>query len=144
LFHREASEPDWQRSKPNATVYLPKEGEHHDGDNEMFIVFKAPKSEELLGMWTQSSVESRGDHRIMLARASDGHRWSQPQRIIGTTPGTRESQVSWGVPIVARTGRTRIRRAGWARSMLWATSADFEQVELAAEARAHKAGRYNA
>ncbi|MFZ2644085.1 MAG: hypothetical protein WA117_24045 [Verrucomicrobiia bacterium] len=46
---------DWQRSKPNVTVYLPKEGEHHDGDNEMFIVFKAPKSDELLGMWTQAA-----------------------------------------------------------------------------------------
>ncbi|MCX6899187.1 MAG: sialidase family protein [Verrucomicrobia bacterium] len=96
---------DWKRSKPDVTVYLPKEGEHHDGDNEMFIVFKAPKSDELLGMWTQSSVEGRGDNRIMLARSSDGRRWSQPQRIIGTTPGTKEPQASWGVPIVARTGR---------------------------------------
>ena len=96
---------DWKRSKPDVTVFLPKEGEHHDGDNEMFIVFKAPKSDELLGMWTQSSVEGRGDNRIMLARSSDGRHWSQPQRVVGTAPGTTEAQASWGVPIVSRTGR---------------------------------------
>jgi hypothetical protein len=32
-------------------------GTPSDGDNEMFIVFQAPQSDELLGMWTQSSVE---------------------------------------------------------------------------------------
>lgn len=96
---------DWRRSKPDLVVYLPKEGEHHDGDNEMFIVFKAPKSEELLGMWTQSSVEGSGDNRIMLARSGDGIHWSSPQRIAGTPPGTKQPQASWGVPIVARTGR---------------------------------------
>ena len=96
---------DWKRSKPDVTVYLPKAGEQHDGDNEMFIVFPAPRSDELLGMWTQSSVEGRGDNRIMLARSGDGLHWSEPKRIVGTPPGTQEPQASWGVPIVARTGR---------------------------------------
>ena len=59
---------DWKRSKPDVVVYLPKGGSQHDGDNEMFIVFKAPKSDELLGMWTQSSVEGRGDRREMHER----------------------------------------------------------------------------
>lgn len=96
---------DWQRSHPDVTVFLPKGDEFHDGDNEMFIVFKAPKSDELLGMWTQSSVEGRGDNRIMLARSTDGTHWTEPVRIIGTAPGSSDPQASWGVPIAAKTGR---------------------------------------
>jgi hypothetical protein len=96
---------DWKRSKPDVAVYLPKGGSQHDGDNEMFIVFKAPNSDELLGMWTQSSVEGLGDNRVMVSRSSDGIHWSAPTRIAGTPPGTKEPQASWGVPIVARTGR---------------------------------------
>jgi hypothetical protein len=97
--------PEWQRTKPDVTVFLPKDGDAHDGDNEMFLVFKAPKGRELLGMWTQSSVEGRGDNRIMLARSRDGVKWSQPIRIVGTPPGTKEPQASWGVPLLSRTGR---------------------------------------
>ena len=54
---------------------------------------------ELIGMWTQSTVEARGDNRIMLARTADGVKWSQPVKIAGTTPGTSEPQASWGLPV---------------------------------------------
>ena len=101
---------DWKRSQPDVTVYLPRAGENqYDGDNEMFLVFKAPKSAELLGMWTQSSVEGHGDNRIMLARSGDGVHWTEPQRIAGTPPGEKPGPkyppAVWGVPIVSRTGR---------------------------------------
>jgi len=101
----QAAEEEWCRSKPDVVVYLPKGEKHHDGDNEMLLVFPAPKSDELLAMWTQSSVEGRGDNRLMLARTRDGVKWSEPVKIAGATPGTDESQASWGVPIVARSGR---------------------------------------
>jgi len=97
--------PEWQRSRPDVTVYLPQGGDSHDGDNEMLLVFPAPRSDELLATWTQSSVEGRGDNRIMIARSADGITWSEPQRIAGTPPGTRQPQASWGVPIVVETGR---------------------------------------
>jgi hypothetical protein len=60
-----AAEEEWRRSNPDVVVYLPKGGDHHDGDNEMLLVFPAPKSDGLIGMWTQSSVEGRGDNRII-------------------------------------------------------------------------------
>lgn len=96
---------DWRRSKPDVVVYLPKGGDHHDTDNEHFLVFPSPKGDELLALWTQSSVEGKGDNRTMLARSADGVQWSEPVRVRGTTPGTREPQASWAFPVVARTGR---------------------------------------
>jgi len=43
---------EWLRTNPDVIVYLPK-GEN-DGDNEHFLVFEAPKSEELIAIWTQT------------------------------------------------------------------------------------------
>ena len=99
---------DWRRSKPDVTVYLPKGVEHHDTDNEHFLVFPSPSGKELLALWTQSSVEGRGDNRAMLARSTDGVKWSEPQKIAGTTPGTKEPQAGWAFPVVAKTGRLYI------------------------------------
>ncbi|MDC0936084.1 exo-alpha-sialidase [Pirellulales bacterium] len=98
-------EKEWLRSDPDVVVYLPRGGEHNDGDNEHFLVFPAPKSEELLAMWTQSSVEDHGDNHIVLARSSDAENWSEPQWIYGTHKGTSEPQASWGFPVVSRRGR---------------------------------------
>ncbi|MBN1292039.1 MAG: exo-alpha-sialidase [Candidatus Latescibacteria bacterium] len=98
------SAKEWQRSNPDVAVYLPRG--INDGDNEHFLVFDAPKSKELLGMWTQSSVEGRGDNRIVLSRSMDGEMWSDPTVITGRGPGRiKELQASWGFPIVADTGR---------------------------------------
>ena len=97
---------EWLRTAPDVVVYLPKGGDaHHDGDNETFLVVPSTSSDELIGMWTQSSVEGRGDNRIMLSRSSDGTNWSTPAKVVGTTPGTDEPQASWAVPIVVRSGR---------------------------------------
>jgi hypothetical protein len=96
---------EWRRSHPDIVVYLPKGGEHHDGDNESFLVFESPNGEELLAMWTQSSVEGYGDNRTMLARSRDAVHWSKATQIAGTTPGTKELQSSWAFPVVSRRGR---------------------------------------
>lgn len=100
-----AAQEEWHRSKPDVVVYLPKGVEYNDGDNEMFIVTPSADGNELIGIWTQSTVEARGDNRIMLARSADGEKWSQPVKIAGTTPGTSEPQASWGLPVVVRSGR---------------------------------------
>ena len=92
---------EWKRSNPDIVVYLPKGGDLNDTDNEHFLVFEAPKSDELLVMWTQSSCEGRGDNHLVLARSSDGGNWSEPNLIVGTTPGGSEKQAGWGFPIVA-------------------------------------------
>ena len=96
---------DWERSNPDVVVYLPRGGDLNDGDNEHFLVFEAPKSDELLATWNQSTVEAHGDNHIMLARSSDGLNWSEPRWITGTHKGTHETQASWGFPVVSRSGR---------------------------------------
>lgn len=101
----EGTAEEWKRSNPDVVVYLPRGGDAHDGDNEMLLVFPAPKSEELIAIWTQSTVEAHGDNRQILSRSSDGLHWSEPVRIAGSRAGTGDPQASWGVPIVSRTGR---------------------------------------
>jgi len=96
---------EWRHTNPDIVVYLPKGGEYHDEDNEHFLVFRAPKGDELLALWTQSSMEGTGDNRLMLARTSDGENWSEPVRIAGARPGTSDQQASWGWPVVAKCGR---------------------------------------
>jgi hypothetical protein len=97
---------DWRRSNPDRIVYLPKGGDHADTDNEHFLVFESPKGDELLAMWTQSTVECFGNNHIMFARSSDGYVWSEPEIIAGAR-GLDDSglQASWGFPVVTRKGR---------------------------------------
>ena len=95
---------EWTRSKPDVTVYLPKQGGLNDGDNEHFLVFESPKG-DLLATWTQSSIEGNGDNHIMLARSSDGKSWAAPIKIAGPGPGEDIPETSWGFPIVSRKGR---------------------------------------
>lgn len=94
---------EWLRTKPDVVVYLPRG--LSDGDNEHFQVFPSPKGDELLAIWTQSSVEGRGDNRIAFARSLDGVNWSDPVILAGKGPGRNEPQASWAFPVVARTGR---------------------------------------
>ena len=94
---------EWKRSDPDFTVFLPTG--YHDGDNEHFLVFEAPKSDELLALWTQSSVEGRGDNRIVLARSFNQERWSDPVTLAGCPAGEQGKQASWGFPITADNGR---------------------------------------
>ncbi|MBN1421619.1 MAG: exo-alpha-sialidase, partial [Planctomycetes bacterium] len=97
-------EREWLRTKPDVIVYLPKG--IGDGDNEHFQVFQAPKGDELLAIWTQSSVEGRGDNRIAFARSFDGRAWSDPEILAGRGPARGdERQASWAFPVVARSGR---------------------------------------
>ncbi len=97
---------DWRRSDPDFIVYLPKGGDHADTDNEHFLVFESPRGDELLAMWTQSSVENFGNNHIMFARSSDGRAWSEPEIIAGSR-GLDDSglQASWGFPVVSQKGR---------------------------------------
>ncbi len=95
---------EWLRTNPDAIVYLPK-GEN-DGDNEHFLVFEAPLSDEFLAIWTQSSVEGRGDNRAVFARSKNGKKWSEPIVIVGKGPGRSDKrQASWAFPIVSKKGR---------------------------------------
>ncbi len=98
---------EYKRTNPDSVVYIPAEGpDHNDGDNEHFLVCNAPCSEELIAIWTQGSMEPSGDNHIVTARSEDGIHWSKPTWIYGTRKGTKETQASWGFPVVAsKTGR---------------------------------------
>ncbi|WP_352423365.1 sialidase family protein [Proteiniphilum sp.] len=99
---------EWKRTQPDIEVYVPTGAGHYNGDNEHFLVFKAPKSKELLGLWTQSSVEGKGDNHLVLSRSSDALKWSQPRYLVGTEYGKGGLQASWGFPIVSKGGRIYI------------------------------------
>lgn len=99
---------EWERSNPDIQVFLPTGSGIYNGDNEHFLVFKAPKSEELLALWTQSSVEGRGDNHLVMARSTDAENWSDPKYLVGAEYGTGGLQASWGFPIVSKNGRIYI------------------------------------
>jgi len=92
------------RTKPDVVVFCPTGS--NDTDNEHFLVFKAPKSDSLLAMWTQSSCEGYGDNKIVLSRSTDGVNWSSPKVIAGhRLHDGKTLQSSWAVPIVNSKGR---------------------------------------
>ncbi|SDE45830.1 BNR repeat-like domain-containing protein [Paenibacillus sp. UNCCL117] len=97
---------EWKRSEPDIQVYLPKQ-DIYTGDNEHFLVFQSPKG-EWLALWTQSSVEGHGDNHLVLARSRDQLNWSEPAYLIGSKPGEKGKQASWGFPVVADSGRIYI------------------------------------
>ena len=96
-----------QRSQPDYVVYCPKsvDGSTFDTGNEHFLVFDGPDG-SLMALWTQSSYEGAGDHRIMFARSEDnGATWAPPLRIAGPSKPEECYQASWGFPLVSKTGR---------------------------------------
>ena len=103
-------EKEIQRTKPDYIVYCPKsvDGSTFDTGNEEFHVFDGPDG-SLMAVWTQSSYEGAGDHRIMFSRSDDeGITWSSPMRIVGPAMPDDGYMASWGVPLLSKTGRIYI------------------------------------
>jgi hypothetical protein len=98
-------EVEWKRSNPDIKVFVPTGTGIYNADNEHFLVFNAPGNNELLALWTQSSVEGFGDNHLVLSRSKDAVNWSAPKYITGTEYGKRGLQASWGFPIVSEKGR---------------------------------------
>ena len=95
------------RSEPDYVVYVPKsiDGSTFDTGNEHFLVFDGPDG-SLMAVWTQSSHEGAGDHRIMFSRSEDeGISWSPPYRVVGATKPKEGLQSSWGFPLLSKSGR---------------------------------------
>lgn len=96
-----------RRSRPDFVVYRPGsvDGSTFDTGNEHFLVSEEPGG-GLLAVWTQSSFEGAGDHRIMMARSADGGRtWSPPSRVVGPERPGAGRMASWGFPLVSKSGR---------------------------------------
>ncbi len=99
---------EWKRSNPDIEVFVPTGSGIYNGDNEHFLVFEAPKSDELIAIWTQSSVEGRGDNHLVMARSKDTKNWSNPKYLVGAKYGKGGLQASWGFPLVTEKGRIYI------------------------------------
>lgn len=96
-----------RRTQPDYIVYRPQsvDGATFDTGNEHFLVFDGPNG-LLMAVWTQSSYEGAGDHRIVFSRSEDeGRTWAPPKRLVGPTKKGECHQASWGFPLVARSGR---------------------------------------
>ncbi|MCC6488138.1 MAG: exo-alpha-sialidase, partial [Candidatus Hydrogenedentes bacterium] len=95
---------EMQRSQPDYVVYVPKsvDGSTFDTGNEHFLVFDGPDG-SLMAVWTQSTHEGAGDHRIMFVRSGDGGKtWSEPKRIAGSPRKGEGNQASWAFPMVSK------------------------------------------
>ncbi len=96
-----------RRSGSDYVVYVPGsvDGSTLDNGNEHFLVFEAP-DDSMMAVWTQSTAEGAGDHRIMFSRsADDGVTWSKPLRIAGAARKGEGMQASWGFPLTSKSGR---------------------------------------
>lgn len=96
-----------QRTEPDYIVYRPKsiDGSTFDTGNEHFLVFDGPNG-DLMAVWTQSSHEGAGDHRIMFSTSpDDGHTWAEPTWIVGPKKKGDGYMSSWGFPMVSDKGR---------------------------------------
>lgn len=103
-----------QRTRPDYVVYVPKsmDGSTHDTGNEHFLVFDGPDGGAdragggLKVVWTQSTMEGKGDQRIVFSHSEDeGATWAPPRVIAGPTPPAQGPMASWGFPLVTRSGR---------------------------------------
>ncbi len=96
-----------RRSRPDYVVYVPKslDGSTFDTGNEHFLVFDGPDG-SLMAVWTQSTCEGAGDHRIMFSMSTDeGLTWSEPRRLAGSVRKGEGDQASWGFPVISKSGR---------------------------------------
>lgn len=96
-----------QRTKPDYIVYRPGsvDGSTFDTGNEHFLVFDGPDG-SLMTVWTQSSHEGAGDHRIVFSRSDDeGATWAPPLRLVGPAKKGEGHFASWGFPMVTKSGR---------------------------------------
>jgi len=96
-----------QRSKPDYVVYVPKstDGSTFDTGNEHFLVFDGPDG-SMMAVWTQSTYEGAGDHRIVFSRSEDeGESWAPPLRVAGPARPGEGYMSSWGFPLLSKSGR---------------------------------------
>ena len=96
-----------QRSKPDYVVYVPSsiDGSTHDTGNEHFLVFDGPDG-SMMAVWTQSTREGAGDHRIVFSRSSDeGVTWAPPKRLAGPRWPGDGPIANWGYPLLSKSGR---------------------------------------
>ncbi len=95
------------RTKPDFVVYKPRslDGTTFDTGNEHFLVFDGPDG-SLMAVWTQSSYEGAGDHRIVFSRSDDeGRTWAPPRRLVGPRKPGDGHMASWGFPLLSKSGR---------------------------------------
>lgn len=100
-------EQELARTRPDFVVYKPNsvDGSTFDNGNEHFLVFDGPDG-SLMAIWTQSSYEGAGDHRIVFSRSLDGgETWQEPKKVVGPSRPGEGLMSSWGFPLISKSGR---------------------------------------
>lgn len=99
-------EAELTRTQSDYVLYKPQstDGSTFDTGNEHILVFDAPDG-SMMAVWTQSSFEDSGDHRIVIAKSlDDGNTWSNPQFLAGCRKPGEGHFASWAFPIVTPAG----------------------------------------
>ncbi len=95
---------EWMRTSPDRVIYIPHGADGFDTGNCQLKVFKNPKADGLIALWTQNSVEGFGDNHLVVSKSSDGIIWSEP-RIITGAKSSSDRQASHAIHIVTDSGR---------------------------------------
>lgn len=105
---------EWQRTKPDSVIYIPRDPEGRDSTNQHFNVVATP-SGAFVAFWTMATHESHPDQEVVVSRSTDrGKTWSNPERIDGPAPNDPPGTglASWEFAVAARgvlpDGGTRI------------------------------------
>jgi hypothetical protein len=95
------------RTDPDFEVFVPESTSGPTASNQFLIVVPTP-DDTFVATWTQASFEDADDQRVVSSRSTDrGETWTEPIEIDG--PGSDDTDgsglASWGIPIVAPTGK---------------------------------------
>ena len=95
---------EWMRTSPDRVIYIPHSADGHDTGNCSLKVFRNPKEDGLIALWTQNSVEGFGDNHLVVSKSPDGIIWSEPRTVAGAK-SSADRQASHGMQIVTDSGR---------------------------------------
>ena len=94
---------DWQRTNPDFAVYLPAQPGGRDEYADHIHVFYTPGG-DLMAIWTQASLESAADVRVVFSRSTDGGESWSPIEAIDEAQAPKLCP-SLGFPLISRSGR---------------------------------------
>ena len=96
---------EYLRTSPDYITYIPHADDGTDRDNEHFQVLKVKSGKKLYALWTQSSVEGKGNNHLVYAFSDDYVHWTEPKVLSGAIQNGSKAPASWGFPIMSASGR---------------------------------------
>ncbi len=96
---------EWQRTRPDLRVYIPKNEKGPDAENQHFLVTPT-NAGAWIAVWTMATHENHKDQCVVVSRSIDkGKTWTEPVKLDGQE-GDNGKRASWGFPfVVPKTNR---------------------------------------